>query len=298
MIQAKCKNCNKIFWRSTGRFNEAVKKGWNHFCSKSCELQHKTKRQILKCENCGKNFGRQLNAISTHNYCSQSCAAIANNKKHPERGGKTIKCENCKKIFKQWLVGSNKKFCSMRCFATAKLYDKEKLIKIIKSNAKKLKRVPARREFWGGIDKACVRLFGSWNKAVLAAGFTPNRSHDNRMYKRIIAKSKDGHLCDSMSEILIDNWLYKNKIIHKKDVSYPNTHHVADWEINSKNKKIFVEYFGLANDSARYDRSVKQKIALCKKQNIPLIAIYPKNLYPKTYLDFNLKNKFKDYLLN
>jgi hypothetical protein len=70
----------------------------------------------------------------------------------------------------------------------------------------------------------------------------------------------------------------------------------VDWAINFKNKQIFVEYFGLANDSPRYDRCIEEKIELCNKNKITLITIYPKDLYPKIYLDNNLKNKFKDYL--
>lgn len=184
----------------------------------------------------------------------------------------------------------------MNCRAKAELYNPEKLLKIIRNTAAKLNRVPARREFFGGVDKACIRFFGSWNKAVSAAGFVPNRSHDDRMYKRTNAKAIDGHLCDSISEVLVDNWLYKNKISHEKNVQYPTTNHKADWKIFSENKEFFVEYFGLANDSPKYDRSIKEKKMLCKKQNISLIGVYPKDIYPKNYSDNNLKNKFREFL--
>lgn len=299
LAKVRCKFCNKMFHRPTGRFNEAIKFGWNQFCSVDCQIKFKTKkRNVLKCENCGKRIVRAIYAISPHNYCSHSCAVTVVNKNWSDkRNGAILKCANCKKTFKKWLVGSNKKYCSKSCQIEAVLYTSEKLIKIIKDNARKLKRVPAQREFWGGINKACVRIFGSWNKAISAAGFIPNRSHNDRMYKCSNAKATDGHLCDSISELLVDNWLYKNKILHEKNVHYPGTNHRADWAIMSKGNKIFVEYFGLANDSPRYDRSIKEKKMLCKKQNISLIAIYPKDLYPKNLLEYNLKKKFKDYLL-
>jgi hypothetical protein len=294
-IKVRCKNCNKVFLKDERYYKENIKLGHNFYCSRKCEYKYKTRRKILRCENCGKKFERTPCAISPHNFCSQSCAAIINNKKRPERNAKKIKCENCGKFFKKWVVG-NKKYCSLDCFAKARFYKPEELLKIIKNAAKKLKRVPARREFSGSIDKACIRFFGSWNKAVSAAGLIPNRSHDDRMYKRVNAEAIDGHLCDSISEVLIDNWLYKNGVLHEKDVHYPRTNHKADWAIISKGNKTFIEYFGLANDSPRYDRSVKEKEMLCKKQGIPLIAIYPKDLYPKTYLDKNLKNKLRGYL--
>ena len=289
-----CKNCNRVIYRSIGRINENIKLEHNFYCSKKCEFKYKTKKKKLFCENCGKSFLRTPNDIFTHNYCSRSCAAIINNKKRPKRNAEMIKCKNCGKKFKKWISG-NKKYCSFVCRRNAEQWKPDELIKIIKNYVKKVKRIPSKREL-KNIDDSCRKIFGSWNNAVLAAGFVPNRSHDNRMYKRANTKATDGHLCDSISEALIDNWLAKNNIPHKRDVPYPTTNHKADWKIFSKDKEIFVEYFGLTNDSPRYDRSIKEKEMLCKKQNIYLIAIYPKDLYPKIYLENNLKNKFREYL--
>ena len=134
---------------------------------------------------------------------------------------------------------------------------------------------------------ACEHAFGSWNNAIIAAGLTPNRSHDHRMYKRIMTKAKDGHSCDSISEAIVDNWLTENGIKHVRDFAYPNSGHKADWSIDNK---TFIEYFGLAKDSPRYDRDMKTKQEICKKFGIRLIAIYPKNLYPKLNLNSKLKN--------
>ncbi|MFH1129419.1 MAG: hypothetical protein V1686_01645 [Patescibacteria group bacterium] len=183
----------------------------------------------------------------------------------------------------------------MKCRTEAESHTPEQLISIITQLAQKLKRTPARREI-ERIIKPCIRIFGSWNKAVQSAGLIPNRSHNNRMYKRVNAKAIDGHLCDSVSELLIDNWFYRNNILHERDAHYPDTHHKADWKIFTKNKYVFVEYFGLANDGPRYDRSIKEKKVLCKKHKISLIGIYPKDIYPKIHLENNLKNKFKRFL--
>lgn len=296
--KARCKNCNKVFYRPARRFNEAIKFGWNQFCSLGCQYKYRTKeRKILTCEKCGKKIIRTPSDISPHNYCSHSCAAVINNKKYDHRrilpSFKT--CQQCRKKYRK--STGNKKYCSLKCRKLATERSPKDLIEIIKSYVKKENRIPSKRELHG-INDSCRKTFGSWNNAIVGAGFIPNRSHDNRMYKRANAKAKDGHLCDSVSELLIDNWLFKNRIAHKKDVLYPETNHKADWSINLSGNKIFVEYFGLANDSPRYDRSIKEKEMLCKKQNISLIAIYPKDLYPKIYLDFNLKEKFRYYLLN
>jgi len=293
LVKVKCAFCGKEFFRSKGRFNEAKKFRWKQYCSWKCLSRNKIKRKVLYCENCGKHFSRAPNDISPHNYCSHSCAMIVNNKRYSRRRLKPVLkiCAKCGEQFKK--STGNKKYCSMRCRNEAERYAPNELLNIIKNTFKKLGRVPARREILKGADKACAKSFGSWNNAVSAAGFTPNRSHDNRMYKRANAKALDGHLCDSISELLIDNWLYKNNISHERDAHYPGTHHKADWAIIIGKQKIFVEYFGLANDSPRYDRAVKEKERLCGKHKISLISIYPKDLYPKNFLEDNLKEKFE-----
>ena len=161
-------------------------------------------------------------------------------------------------------------------------YTKKELVDLLKSHFNKNGRVPARREV-PEISHKATHLFNSWNKALIAAGLEPHRSHDHRMYKRLKAKAQDGHLCDSTSEAIIDNWLYKNKVRHSRNVPYPNTGHLSDWA--TKNDKIFIEYFGLAKDSPRYDRSIREKITMCRKNKIKLIGVYPKDLYPTNKLD-------------
>lgn len=289
-----CKNCNKTIYRSTGRFNENMKLGHNFYCSRKCEYQYKTKKRKLICKNCGKIFLRPLNAISPHNYCSSSCAAIINNKRYPKKHPRPEfrVCVKCGKRFRK--STGNKKYCSLKCRREAERHTPKEILEIIKDTVQRLGRIPARREL-RGIDGACRRFFGSWNNAVAAAGFEPNRSHSDRMYKRIIIKALDGHFCDSASEAIIDNWLTKNNIAHERDIHYPNTHHKADWGIVFKNQKIFVEYFSLVNDSPRYDRAIKKKKQLCQKNNISLIEIYPKDIFPRNFLNQNLKNKFKKF---
>lgn len=133
---------------------------------------------------------------------------------------------------------------------------------------------------------SCIHTFGTWNKTIEAAGLIPNRSHDHRMYKRSMTKALDGHLCDSISEALIDNWLSAHGIPHERNVKYPQTNHRADWKIQGS---IFVEYFGLAKDSPRYDRAITLKKKLCEENGVKLVEIYPNDLYPKIAID----DKFK-----
>lgn len=286
-VKVICAFCKKQFFRPIGRFNESKKFGWNQYCSKECLFKRLTKKKILFCERCGKQVYRSPHAISPHNYCSASCAIIVNNRNDPKRRPQHKTCQRCGKSF---LKGTgNVRFCSMTCRGgTRPGYTKDDVLRIIKSKTNQLGRVPVRREIQGVIN-ACQRLFGSWNKALVAAGFSPHRSDSQRMYKRIKTKAKDGHSCDSVSEAIIDNWLFSHQINHQRNACYPTTNHKADWSTCLNGKRIFIEYFGLANDSHRYDRAINWKKKLCKDNDISLIEIYPQNLYPKNCLMDKLK---------
>lgn len=286
-----CKTCGKAFFRSNGRYNEAKKFGWNQYCSKKCLSQDRTKRQTLLCENCGNAILRSLSAVSVHNFCSHFCSATVSNKNRFDiRDAKMKVCLQCGKQYRK--IKGNLKYCSLSCRRVAEGYTNEQLIGIIRENVKRLGRVPARREVMKIVD-ACVRRFGTWNNAIIAAGFAPNRSDSQRMYKRTNTKASDGHLCDSISEALIDNWLFSHKISHQRNACYPTTNHKADWAIEVNGQKVFIEYFGLAKDSKRYDRDLNRKKELCKESVIPLIEIYPNDLYPKNHLDYKLKFLFR-----
>ena len=237
----------------------------------------------MKCENqlCGRSFQRMPKDISPHNYCSQSCAAVVNNKKYPKWHSPPRVCAQCSKEYKGW----GKIYCSVICRKKAwRPYTKESLIPLVQYLGKKLGRIPGKREN-RELSERCVKVFGSWNKAIVAAGLEPNRSHNDRMYKRSMTRAADGHICDSVSEALIDNWLSEHGIAHERNAKYPTTNHRADWQLQSG---AFVEYFGLAKDSPRYDRAVLQKQRLCEQYEIDLISLYPDDLYPKISLQDKL----------
>lgn len=183
------------------------------------------------------------------------------------------------------------RYCSVNCkWAAMNKYNKHDLIKIIQNKAAELHRTPSRREL-DKISFACIRTFSSWNNALIKAGLVPHRSLNERMYKRVFTIAQDGHRCDSISEAIIDNWLTENKIVHEHNKNYPSSKHLADWSVQNGN--IFVEYFGLARDSKRYDETIKTKRDICKRNGIKLIEIYPENVYPILSLDKILGGRTK-----
>ena len=203
LVKVKCAFCGKKFFKTAGRVNEAKKFGWKTYCSIVCQSKTRNKQQLLKCSNpkCNNTFKRQPSDIHSffNAYCSRSCAASVNNSKFPKRQAKVKKCNYCHKEFR----GKGKEYCSRKCKDKAQIISKEELYKQIKEFYKKNKRIPLKREF-PHYDAIRAR-FGTWNKAIEAAGFEPNPV---MFSKKFIAK--DGHICDSFSEKIIDDWLYSN----------------------------------------------------------------------------------------
>lgn len=158
---------------------------------------------------------------------------------------------------------------------------KEKVISKIIYFYKKNKRIPVRKEMCG-LYPTARKLFGTWNKAILAAGFKPNPVMFAKKYL-----TNDGHKCDSLAEKIIDDWLYLNKIKHQRNIPYPNSSYSADFLI----KETFVEFFGLSGEVKQYDKNKKIKEKLAKKYKIQLIKIYPKDLFPVNRLPEIIGNK-------
>lgn len=123
--------------------------------------------------------------------------------------------------------------------------------------------------------------FGSWNNAIKAAGFKPNQVLFSKKFTAL-----DGHTCDSFTEMIIDDWLFKNQIAHDKNFNYGKTKFTADFFVAPN---IIIEFFGLAGTMKHYDEIIATKRKLCKKLNFKLIEIYPKDIRPKSRLQDLIK---------
>jgi hypothetical protein len=124
-------------------------------------------------------------------------------------------------------------------------------------------------------NKPCIerikKSFGSWLKALIEAGILENDTRETPRGTHTIAQ--DGHTCFSLGEKTIDDYLYKQGIPHQKEPAYPGTNFRADFLVEN----TFIEYFGLAGDS-NYDLKINEKKEICRKKEIKLIEIYPKDL--------------------
>lgn len=170
------------------------------------------------------------------------------------------------------------------------IYSKEELIEKIKEFVQKEGRIPTKNEFAKSSSypnhTTCRDYFGTWNNAIKAAGYEPNE----RWFVPRNLCAKDGHLCNSISEIIIDDWLFKNKICHNREYLYPEGRYRCDFILGD----IFIEFFGLADTpimAPNYSAIMEKKRKLCKQYNIPLIELFKKDLYN---LDQTLGGKLEE----
>jgi len=272
LCKINCAFCEKEFFRTSGRINEAKKFGWKQYCSLTCHSLAKNKQKTLKCGNlnCNKIFERRLKEVPLSGicFCSHSCAAIITN---PLRR-KVKTCGLCSKQYS----GENK-YCSDACrlrVSKTPRITKEQIIKKIKEFHGREERIPLKKEFFN--YKAARLRFGSWNKAIKAAGFEPNPV---MFAKKYIAN--DGHKCDSLAEKIIDDWFFARKIEHDIHVPYPSYPRLTcDFVISNH----FIEFFGLEGEHKRYTELVKQKRKIAKKLKLKFLEVKPEHLFPENRL--------------
>lgn len=114
-------------------------------------------------------------------------------------------------------------------------------------------------------------LFGSWLNALVEAGVLEDGARRTSRGTQCIAK--DGHVCLSLGEKTIDDFLYSHGIPHEKEPHYPEGNFRGDFLVNG----IFIEYFGLMGNPD-YDAKTRLKQRICKKHRIKLVSIYPSDL--------------------
>jgi len=321
-ISVVCTKCGKLFLKEVKHYNYGLKKGWKPFCSYKCQSDFNKRRVKLKCFECKKD----IEIIRCHYdksetkrfFCSQSCSASFNNKLHGpksqkqrnnirnglkkyyDRKGRSIfrvekNCLTCGKVFRGH---PNKQyFCSRDCYQIYEFgsipYTKEDFLNVVSDIAIKTGRTPQRRDHDHKLYHAAVKFFGTWNKAMKACNLKPNHSK----YQKIRLRCEDGHMADSISERIIDNWFFKNGIKHERNKKYPSSNMNCDFYFIDHN--IWVEYFGLfGGDIDDYDNTIKLKEELAVKNGLTFISIKPNDLYNNKSIsyDVKLRNIFSKYL--
>lgn len=160
-------------------------------------------------------------------------------------------------------------------FYNARRYSVESLLQKIRDFYQEHGRIPLKREFnsW----ELYANAFGSWNKAIRAAGFDTNPV----LFSKKFAAS-DGHCCDSFTEKVIDDWLHAHQVHHTRNAPYGTTRMTADFRIEPG---VIIEFFGLAGVQKPYDANIKKKRLLARKLGLKLVEVYPMDIYPVNQLE-------------
>lgn len=155
-------------------------------------------------------------------------------------------------------------------------YSKDSIISYILAYVQDTGKIPTNRDTIGTIfpsNKPIIAIFGSWNAAIEAAGFTPTIQNGFG----VNTKAKDGHLYRSKAEAyLVDTYLYGiyDYIIEPK---YPEPHNkIYDWYIPSLN--LYIEL-----DGGLRPEVIKDKIEINKILNRNCIIISIKELYDSSF---------------
>jgi hypothetical protein len=129
-----------------------------------------------------------------------------------------------------------------------------------------------------------VSTFGSWLASLVQAKVIDKYLETPRGIQCV---AEDEHVCLSLGEKTIDDWLHKHGIHHEKEVLYlqdaelnPQKLLRADWKVGN----IFIEYAGMMQDG-NYYANVQRKQRLAEKLNFTLIILEPEDIKS---IDFKL----------
>lgn len=104
--------------------------------------------------------------------------------------------------------------------------------------------------------------------ALIDAGVLPDGTRRTARGTQCLAA--DGHLCLSIGEKMIDDWLSAHGIPHDREPPWPEGRMRGDFLVG----KTFIEYFGLLGDPD-YDAKILLKKNMAQRHGIRLISIYP-----------------------
>jgi hypothetical protein len=86
--------------------------------------------------------------------------------------------------------------------------------------------------------------------------------------------ASDGHLCRSLGERTVDDWLTAHGIAHECEPAYPGTKKRADWRLPDGR---YVELAGLMGDKD-YRAAMAEKRVIAARAGITLVVLLPENL--------------------
>ena len=270
-----CRTCNYVVKRYSGFWNDEIK-------ARLSELMDSLSAERC-CEICGSSFSLGENVFTYKTFGGKSVDLL-----YPNLFARV--CHGCfDKAFEDCKRGSR----ASRLKALYDLFlligkipttDFDRLFYLFRDHDQIIRLVSLLQQMRTpeGYEKEFRSFFG----ALVKAGVLPKGSR--RMVIGTMILANDGHLCLSLAEKEIDDFLFANGLKHDKEVYYPDSNCRTDWELFGTSARTFVEYFGLmSNPDYAARAALKQTIATEAKIN--LIPIFPKTSWKDILL--NWKNQ-------
>ncbi len=111
--------------------------------------------------------------------------------------------------------------------------------------------------------RSAYQLFGSYNLLLIVAGYQIGSAG-------MRFRAKDGHICDSREEAILDDFLHDNGFSHEKNVRYPNSKMTCDFVVGT----LWIEYTGYATVAGRkYQAKLDKKRTIVSDLNESFITI-------------------------
>jgi hypothetical protein len=101
----------------------------------------------------------------------------------------------------------------------------------------------------------------------------------------------DGHWVRSQGELIIDNWLYRNGIIHAYEHRIQRGRDFKKSDFYLQQYDLVIEYWGLAGND-KYEISKRDKINFYNSNKVKFLELYPQDIY---MLSEVLKSKLSNY---
>jgi hypothetical protein len=122
---------------------------------------------------------------------------------------------------------------------------------------------------------------------------TPKKAESFRSKFLPELRAVDGHFVRSRAEVIIDNYLYMNKILHAYERRLPVEEEAyCDWYL--PNGEVYVEYWGMEDDP-QYRERKQQKLRIYRSHNLQLIELNDSDMMslddalPGKLLKFNIR---------
>lgn len=116
----------------------------------------------------------------------------------------------------------------------------------------------------------------------MAAGLLEDGTR--RLLRGTQCLARDGHLCHSLGEKTVDDFLTDLGLTHEREPRYPESNLRADFRLGM----TFVEFLGLKGQP-EYDRKTAAKKLLCETAGLRLLLIEPKDLASRSTLERKIR---------